>query len=281
MRKFLYARMALTNIKKHSKIYFPYILTCIGSIAMFFIMYSLAHDEGLNKLYGGAQLGLILSTGVVILGIFSAIFLFYTHSFLIKRRKREFGIYNILGMEKKHISRMMCWETIFTAAAGLILGIASGLILSKLCYLLLLNLINSGLLASGTSPAISLTFSLSSDSLKVTCLLFAAIFIVSLLNTLRQIHVSNPVELLSASNQGEKEPKIKWPLVLIGLITLFTGYYLAVTVKDIMAALGTLLIAILLVIIGTYCLFTAGSIAVLKLMRRNKSYYCTVSFINS
>lgn len=273
MRKFLYARMALTNIKKHSKIYFPYILTCIGSIAMFFIMYSLAHDEGLNKLYGGAQLGLILSMGVVILGIFSAIFLFYTHSFLIKRRKREFGIYNILGMEKKHISRMMCWEMIFTAAAGLILGIASGLILSKLCYMLLLNLMNSGILSSGTSPAVSLTFSLSSDALKVTILLFAAIFIVSLLNTLRQIHVSNPVELLSASNQGEKEPKIKWPLVLIGLITLITGYYLAVTVKDIMAALGTLLIAILLVIIGTYCLFTAGSIAVLKLMRRNKSYY--------
>lgn len=273
MRKFLYARMALTNIKKHSKIYFPYILTCVGSIAMFYIMYSLAHDDGLNKMYGGAQLGLILSTGVVILGIFSAIFLFYTHSFLIKRRKREFGIYNILGMEKKHISKMMCWEMIFTAAAGLILGIAAGLILSKLCYMLLLRLISSGAVMSGTAPAVSLTFSLSSKTLVSTAALFSVIFILSLLNTLRQIHVSSPVELLSGSDQGEKEPKVKWPLVVIGIAALGAGYWLALTVKDIMAALGTLFTAILLVIIGTYCLFTAGSIAVLKLLRKNKNYY--------
>lgn len=273
MRKFLYAKMALTNIKKNRKVYLPYVITCIGAIAMFYIMYSLSRDEGLNSLYGGAQLGLILSTGVVILGFFSAVFLFYTHSFLIKRRKREFGIYNILGMEKKHISKMMCWETIFTAIFSLITGIISGFILSKLFYMVLLNLSNAAELIPGGMPKVPLTFSLSGKALMTTILLFAAIFALSLLNTLRQIHVANPVQLLSGSSQGEKEPKVKWILVIIGLITTGTGYYLALTTKDIIAALGVLFVAILLVIIGTYCLFTAGSIAVLKILRKNKNYY--------
>lgn len=273
MRKFIYARMALTNIRKNSKIYFPYILTCIGAIAMFYIMYALAHEEGLQTLYGGAQLGLILSFAMVILGFFSAIFLFYTHSFLIKRRKKEFGIYNILGMEKKHISKMMCLETIFTALIGMGVGLFSGIILSKLFYLLLLTLLNTSQLIPGGFPEISLTFSLSSKAVSTTVILFAVIFLLSLLNTLRQIHLSNPIELLHGSEAGEREPKVKWPLVLVGLVTLGAGYFIAVTTDDIFSALPLFTVAVLLVIIGTYCLFTAGSIAVLKLLRKNKHYY--------
>lgn len=273
MRKFIYVRLALTNIKKNSKMYFPYILTCIGAIAMFYIMYALAHDEELETIYGGAQLSLILSFAMIILGFFSAIFLFYTHSFLIKRRKKEFGIYNILGMEKKHISKVMCFETIFTALIGIVTGLLAGIILSKFFYLLLLTLLNTSELIPGGLPEISLTFSLSSKAVSTTVILFAAIFFLSLLNTLRQIHLSNPIELLHGSNAGEREPKVKWPLVLIGLITLGAGYYIALTTDDIFSALPLFTIAVLLVIIGTYCLFVAGSIAVLKLLRKNKRYY--------
>ena len=144
MRKFIYAKMALTNIKNNSKIYFPYILTCIGTVAVFYIMYALSEDPGLNEMSGGQHLAVLLSAAMVILGFFGAIFLFYTNSFLIKRRKREFGIYNILGMEKKHISKMMLWETIFTALIGLFLGLLAGIIFSKLAYLLLLAIMNAG-----------------------------------------------------------------------------------------------------------------------------------------
>ena len=168
---------------------------------------------------------------------------------------------------------MMCWETIFTAIFSLITGIISGFILSKLFYMVLLNLSNAAELIPCGMPKVPLTFSLSGKALMTTILLFAAIFALSLLNTLRQIHVANPVQLLSGSSQGEKEPKVKWILVIIGLITTGTGYYLALTTKDIIAALGVLFVAILLVIIGTYCLFTAGSIAVLKILRKNKNYY--------
>lgn len=270
MRKFIYAKMALTNIKNNSKIYFPYILTCIGTVAVFYIMYALSEDPGLNEMSGGTQLGMLLSSAMVILGFFGAIFLFYTNSFLIKRRKKEFGIYNILGMEKKHISKMMLWETIFTALIGLLLGLLAGIIFSKLAYLLLLAIMNAG---SVYKTEVTLRFNFSAKAAVITLILFAAIFFLNLLNTLRQIHLSNPIQLLKGSEAGEREPKIKWPLVVIGLLTLGGGYYLAVVTDDILSALALLIVAILLVIIGTYCLFTSISIAVLKLLRKSKGYY--------
>ena len=204
MRKFIYAKMALTNIKNNSKIYFPYILTCIGTVAVFYIMYALSEDPGLNEMSGGQHLAVLLSAAMVILGFFGAIFLFYTNSFLIKRRKREFGIYNILGMEKKHISKMMLWETIFTALIGLFLGLLAGIIFSKLAYLLLLAIMNAG---SVYQTEVTLRFDFSAKAAVITLILFAAIFFLNLLNTLRQIH-----EHLHPPQMARQEPAKKPPL---------------------------------------------------------------------
>ncbi len=264
MSKLFYPRLAITNIKNNSKTYIPYILTCIGTIMMYYIMHSLSTDEALRGMYGGTYTKEMLILGTYVIAIFAAIFLMYTNSFLMKRRKKEFGLFNILGMEKKHISRIMFYETLFIAVLSLLVGILCGILFSKLVLLLLLKILNFD---------VRFGFKLSVTAINATLILFGAIYIIILLNNFRQIHLSKPIELLKGGQTGEKEPKTKWLLSIIGFVTLGAGYYIAIAAKNPIAAMTLFFVAVILVIIGTFCLFTAGSIMILKILRKNKKYY--------
>jgi putative ABC transport system permease protein len=272
MNNTFYAKLAVTNIKKNGKTYFPYILTCIGTIIMFYILHFISVNDGLNNMSGGDSLKIILNLGTYVIGLFSIIFLFYTNSFLIKRRKKELGLYNILGMEKKHIAKVLFWETFFVSIISMVVGLIGGILFSKLMFLVLLKILNF---------KVPLGFFISIQSLIITAILFGTIFVLTLMNNLRQIHLSKPIELLKGGETGEKEPKTKWILTLFGVLCLTSGYYIALTTESPLAALNLFFLAVVLVIIGTYSLFTVGSIALLKILRKNKKfYYKTNNFIN-
>ena len=272
MNKLFYPRLAVINIKKNSKTYFPFILTCICTIMMFYIMHSISINKGLDGMSGAESLKLLLSLGTIVIGIFSAIFLFYTNSFLIKRRKKEIGLYNVLGLEKKHIAKILCFECIFISVISLTIGLIGGIILNKLMFLLLIKMLNF---------KVSFRFSISVPSIIKTLIVFCSIFFATLLSNLFQIKILKPIELLKGSEQGEKEPKTKWIMTIIGLAALCGGYGIALNVKSPLAALNLFFGAVILVMIGTYALFTAGSIAVLKFLRKQKNfYYKTDHFIS-
>lgn len=228
------------------------------------MMCFLANNSALSTMSGGGSLTVILGLGTIVIGIFAVIFLFYTNSFLIKRRKKEIGLYNILGMEKKHIAKVLAFENLYVAIISLTLGLSFGILLSKLMVLALGKMLNF---------EIAFGFEISEFAVVTTLILFVVIFLLLLLNNLRQIHLANPIELLRGKQVGEKEPKTKWLLTLIGLACLSGGYYISVTTTSPLDAIGLFFIAVILVIIGTYCVFTAGSIAVLKMLRKNKRYY--------
>lgn len=264
MSKLFFPKLALVNIKNNRKTYFPYILTCIGTIMMFYIMLFLSSNKGMMQLPGSGTVSSMMGFGTFVIGLFSAIFLFYTNSFLMKRRKKEIGLYNILGMAKRHILIVLFFETLFTGLFSLIIGLACGILGSKLMLLLLLKILHF---------SVPFGFEISIVGLTTTVLVFGAIFFVTLLFNLFQIHVSKPIELLRGGQTGEKEPKTKWILTIFGLITLGGGYALALWVENPVDALVWFFVAVILVMIGTYSLFTAGSVAVLKLLRKNKRFY--------
>ena len=264
MRKLFYARLALDNIRKNARTYIPYILSCVLTVAMTYILYMLPEDPGLTGTRGEITIRSTLVLGSFVVTIFAVIFLFYTSSFLTKRRRKEFGLLNVLGMEKKHLAKMMFFETLFVGLFSAVVGLALGVALSKLVLLFLLKLLDFDV-------AFGLTFSLKAAL--ITLFIFAAIFLLILLNNIRLVHFASPVELLRGDKVGEREPKAKWLLVLIGVLTLGAGYLMAVTIQNPLEALMFFFVAVVLVIIGTYCLFTAGSIAVLKLLKRNRHYY--------
>ncbi|WP_326513167.1 ABC transporter permease [Clostridium intestinale] len=272
MNKLFYPKLAAINIKKNSKTYLPFIITCICTISMFYIMHALSMNEGIEKGPGASAVKNTLQFGTIVIGIFSAIFLFYTNSFLIKRRKKEIGLYNVLGLEKKHISKILFFEFIYTLLFSLIFGLISGIILNKLMFLALLKILNF---------KVAFGFQLSVQSILFTLTVFVGIFVANLLFNLIQIKILKPIELLRGNEIGEKEPKTKWLMTLVGLIALISAYVIALTIKSPVAALGSFFIAVILVMIGTYALFTAGSIAVLKILRKNKRfYYKTTNFIS-
>lgn len=261
MTRHLYLRLAVGNIKNNRRFYFPFLLTAILTVACFFIMMSTSQSPTLP---GGETTRIVMYLGDIIVALFSVIFLYYTNSFLIKRRKKELGLYNILGLEKRHIAKVLCWETLLSGLISIGLGLGLGALLDRLMYLLLLNLLHFD---------VSMTYTFLPRVAILTGVLFAGVFVLLLLSNLVQVGRAKPIELLRGGQVGEKEPRVKWPLVVIGVLALGTGYYLAVTTESVVAALGVFFLAVLLVIIGTYCLFLAGSIAVLKLMKRNKGYY--------
>lgn len=264
MKRFFYAKIALTNLKKNRQTCFPYLLTCIAMIMMFYIMSSLSTNSALNKMRGGATMKIVLIFGSVIVGIFAVLFLFYTNSFLVKRRKKEFGLYYILGMEKRHISRVILWETIYTAILSLLFGIACGILFSKLVFLGLLKILKM---------EVVIGVEVSAFTLAETIGLFTGIFLLIFFNSVRLIYMVRPAELLKGGQIGEKMPKTKWPLAVLGIVTLAGGYILALKADNVMTGLNTFFVAVLLVIVGTFSLFTAGSIAFLKLLQKNKRYY--------
>ncbi len=259
MRSFFYARLAAANIRRNRRSYVPYTLTCIASVMMFYIICALTLNTGL-----GGIVAEVMLMGAIVVGIFSVIFLFYTNSFLVKRRKKELGLYNILGMEKRHLSRMMLLETGYIAIASMALGLLLGALLSKLVFLFVLSLL---------SFDARVPFELPAPALAVTVVLFSGIFLLTLFSNLWQVRRVSPIELLRGGQTGEAEPKTKWGLTLLGVLTLGAGYYIALTTKNPIAAIPMFMVAVVLVMIGTYCLFTAGSVALLKRLRRNKNYY--------
>lgn len=264
MNKVFYTKLALNNIKKNSKTYIPYILTCVMTVMMFYIMKSLSENPGIEKMIGDKTLQMILNMGSFIVGLFSFIFLFYTNSFLMKNRKKEFGLFNILGMEKRHLAKVILLESVFimviSLAAGLILGIA----LDKVMFLFIAKII-------GTK--IPLGFFISGKVIQSTIVFFGILFLLILIKSVNMLCVSNPAQLLRGGNVGEKEPKTRWVMTLVGIVGMAGGYYLALTTKNPVSSLYLFFIAVILVIISTYLLFTAGSIVLLKLLRKKKSYY--------
>lgn len=264
MNKLFYFKLAATNMKKNARMYVPYLFTCIGTVMMYYIIHALTQNQSLKESYGGSAAVSLLSTGSGVIGIFAVIFLFYTNGFLIKQRKREFGLFNILGMEKRHIAKIILVETLYTAVVSMALGLGMGVLLSKLVELFLFQLLHF---------QIHMGIELSPIAMGKTLVLFAGIFLLILLNNLRQIQLSKPIELLKGSNVGEREPKAKWLLALVGFLCLGGGYYISLTTESPLEAVTLFLVAIVLVMIGTYCLFTAGTIVVLKMMKKNKRFY--------
>lgn len=264
MSKGLYFKLAADNIKKNAKTYIPFMIACVITIAMFYIVTSLSNNPGIASMRGAVYITSFMSIGSGIAAIFSAIFLFYTNSFLLKRRKKEFGLMNILGMEKRHISAVMLLEVLYTAAISIVVGIVAGILLDKFMYLLIVKLLDA---------EISLGFYVSFEAITACVILFGVIFFFIFLNSLKQICFSKPVELLKGGAVGEKEPKTRWLMAFLGLFCLGTGYYLSITIKDIASAFMLFFLAVILVIAGTYMLFTAGSVFWLKVLRKNKRYY--------
>ena len=264
MNKGMYTKLAITNIKNNRQFYFPYLLTGIITVAMFYIMCALESNPGIQSMPGAKDLGLILRLGIGVIGIFAVIFLFYTNSFIIKRRKKELGIYNILGMEKRHIAKILSKEAFFTAIIAIGGGLVTGVLFHKLACMLLYRMIgfNGGI-----------TFSFSKKGVMITVILFAIVYLLTYIYDLFQVQLANPIELLQSGNKGEREPKTKAIMAVLGVLCLGTGYFIAITTKNPVKALTLFFVAVILVIIGTYLLFTAGSIALLKILRRNKGYY--------
>ena len=260
----MYTKLAITNIKNNRQFYFPYLLTGIITVAMFYIMCALESNPGIQSMPGAKNLGLILRLGIGVIGIFAVIFLFYTNSFIIKRRKKELGIYNILGMEKRPIAKILSKEAFFTAIIAIGGGLVTGVLFHKLACMLLYRMIgfNGGI-----------TFSFSKKGVMITAILFAIVYLLTYIYDLFQVQLANPIELLQSGNKGEREPKTKAIMAVLGVLCLGAGYFIAITTKNPIKALTLFFVAVILVIIGTYLLFTAGSIALLKILRRNKGYY--------
>lgn len=260
----LYPRLAATNLKKNRRFYLPYLLACIVIVALFCIILTLASDPYLGQMQHGGSVSQVLGFGVLIMALFSAIILFYTNSTFTKQRKREFAIYNILGMEKRHISYVLFWESLYTAAMALFFGLVAAGVFSKLLQLVLVRLI-------GGEATFGLNIRLM--SIGYTAAFFGALFLLLLLNTIRIIHLSNPVQLLRAGSEGEREPRSKWILALLGAVCLAAGYIISLRTNAALYAIQYFFPAVILVIIGTYLVFIALSIVILKALRKNRRYY--------
>ena len=239
MNKVFYPRIAMINLRNNGRTYVPYLLTCILSTAMFYVICSLSLNPDLDTMLGGGYMRTLLQMGTWIVGFFVIIFLFYTNSFLMKRRKKEFGVFNILGMEKRHISKVIAYETLFTALVSLLAGISLGIVLERLLYYAL-----GAMMAGGGA----LTFNISVEGIRTTLILFAIIHLLIFLSSRWQIRLANPIQLLHGSSYGEREPKARWLMALLGLISLGAGYAIAVLTKNPLNALLLFFVAVLLVI---------------------------------
>lgn len=272
MFKPIYIKLAATNLHKNRKSYLPFLITGIITVMLYFDLYMIMNNSGLNEMPGSGSLKSILGSGCVIVGIFSFIFLFYTNSFLIRQRRKELGLYNVLGMGKKELSVMMLWESLMTGGIVLASGIIGGVITGKLLFLLLYKI-------AGFES--SFQYEISVRSIFHTLLLFAVIFLFTFLFNLIQVKKADPIELLHGGAVGEREPKTKVLLAVFGILTIGTGYVLANVVKNPIEAVGTFFVAVLLVVIGTYALFVAGSIAFFKLLKKNKAFYYNARHFHS
>ena len=260
----LFPKLAWNGIRKNKKLYTPYILTCIGMVMMSYIMQSLSYSPLLMEMRGGRNLELILSLGKFVIAAFALLFLFYTNSFVIRRRNREFGLYNVLGMGKGDICAVVFWESLYITVIGLGAGIALGIALSKLGELGLLNAIKAD---------IDYKFTVAPEAVFFTLEVFGTIFLILFVRSLLGVIFSKPMSLLKSENVGEKAPRANWVIAAIGVIILGTAYYLSVSIQSPMTALLLFFVAVIMVIVATYLIFISGSVALCRILQKNKKYY--------
>lgn len=259
----LYRHLAWDGIRKNSRLYVPYLLTGVGAVSFFYILVALSRlPEG--TLPGSGSVQVILNLGSFVLWVFSLLLLFYTHSFLIRRRNREFALYNVLGMGKRDIARILCWETLLSGGISLAGGLALGILLSKLAELGLLRMVGA---------ATDMVYRVSAGGLLLTLGLYAGIFLLILISSLVRVGRSTAVQLMRSQAEGEKPPRANWALAVLGILLLAGAYYLAITIREPLAALTWFFIAVLMVILATYLLFISGSVALCRLLQRNPRFY--------
>ena len=259
-----FPRLALVNLVRNGRYYGPYLLSCGGTAAMFYILRYLTESDIVSSVRGAAYLQSLMYLGCIVVALFSIVLLLYANSFVMKRRQRELGLYNILGLEKRHIALLCLWETLYCAGTVILGGIAAGILFSKLTLLLLLQI---------ARLPVEVGFEISVPAIFSAASLFAVLFALTLVCNLFRVGRARPVELLHSEAQGEREPRTRRLLVVLGLMTLGGGYFLSWKVQNPTEALVLFFLAVVLVMIGTYCLFAAGSVAVLKALRANPGYY--------
>ena len=264
MKRGFYPRLAWSGMRKNSKLYLPYTLACIGMTAMFYILMHLAYSPALELLSSSGEVSTILRLGSFVIGVFSLLFLFYTNSFLVRRRYKEFGLYNVLGMNKGNISRVLAWEALINALISLVGGLFLGIALSKLAELGLVNIMGG---------KTDLNLRVSVNALEFTTLFYCGIFLLIYLNSLIKIRRSSASELVKSENFGEKPPRANWLFGLAGIVILAAAYYIAVSIKTPLTALSLFFIAVIMVIVATYLIFIAGSVWICRLLQKNKRYY--------
>ena len=264
MKKGFYPKLAFDGIRKNKKMYLPYILTSIGMVMMYYIIIFLQFSQSIKDAVQSSTVSEILGLGSWVIAIFSCIFLFYTNSFLIKRRKKEFGLYNILGMDKHNLGIILFWETLIIAAISLVVGLAAGIAFSKLAELIFLNLLKS-----------DATFDLtvSSQGIGLCAIIFTVINILLFFNSLRQVQFSSAISLVKSEQTGEKPPKGNWIFGILGVLLLGGAYYISLSIKEPLQALTLFFVAVIMVIIGTYLIMISGSVLFCRLLQKNKKYY--------
>ena len=264
MKRGFYPRLAWSGMRKNSKLYLPYTLACVGMTAMFYILMHLAYSPALELLSSATSVSVTLRLGSFVMGVFSLLFLFYTNSFLVRRRYKEFGLYNVLGMNKGNISRVLAWEALINALISLVGGLFLGIALSKLAELGLVNIMGGDT---------DLDLRISVKALEFTVMFFCGIFLLIYINSLIKIRRSSASELVKSENFGEKPPRANWLFGLAGIVILAAAYYIAVSIKTPLTALSLFFIAVIMVIVATYLIFIAGSVWICRLLQKNKRYY--------
>ncbi|MDE6761619.1 MAG: ABC transporter permease [Lachnospiraceae bacterium] len=264
MNRGLYQKLALNNIRKNRNTFYPFTLSCIVMIAMFYMIHSISNLVNESQFIGAAAMKSVLEFGTFICGLFSWLVIFYTNSFLMKKRSKELGLYSVLGMEKKHIAKVIFWEIGIVGIGSILIGLLAGVLFSKLIFMLLLKIVH---LQTG------FTFAISTASLFITILLFIAIFLTVLTANSIMVYRLKPIDLMRKSRSGEREPKAKGFMAVLGLMCLGSGYYLALTIQNPLKTIEVFFVAVLFVIAGTYLMFISGSIVLLKLLKNNKNYY--------
>ncbi|MDD2980022.1 MAG: ABC transporter permease [Hespellia sp.] len=270
--KALYKKLAIQNLTKNRTVYIPYIMAQTLMVALFYDLLFLEGNKKILYLPGGETIQQTLAYGGLLMGVFVMIFLFYVNSVLIKQRKKEFGLYRVLGMEHRHLKKVIFYETSIANAVSFVLGIISGIVFSGLMYMILLKIL-------GEKAA--LAFGISGEAIWYTLLQFGFLFLVVLLYNYRQLKKVNLRELLQEHAQGDREPKTKKGLMIFGIICLIIGYGIALVVRNIFASLIWFFVAAIFVIIGTYALFTAGSIIFLKKIKEDKEKYYTPRYFTA
>ncbi len=264
MRNGLYPKLAAQGMRQNRRFFLPYLLALAGLTAAFYVMSALCADPGVVTMRGFAYVMVMMQIGMFVAGILSAVLLLYINSFLMKQRKKELGLYNILGMGKGNIALIQCWESLYTSLLGIGGGLLLGVLFHRLATIALVSLLKF---------SIPFSSSLSLPAMGSTAVFFGFLLLLALALNLLRVRVSSPIELLHGGNVGEKEPRTRWLMAVVGAACLGAGYFIAVTTKDPALAMAFYFLAVILVIIGTYCLFTAGSIALLKMLRKNKAFY--------